>query len=167
MRTHYNPDRSGRSWSARLKHKGCFLSNGSTPWFQKMFYKRQISSHRCRHTLPNTRLTFRCVPVDERVHQRPAFAIVSGSKLEPVSFQGTHHLTFPGNAHGECPLVVLWDQRVQWSKTWSPRMEEHEELQAWLNGGRDARRRNEKSHEEGTVVSQKAMHLTTFVLVQK
>lgn len=133
--THYNPARSGRSWCARLKHKERFLSNSLIPWFHegnpwRMFYKRQISSHRFRPTLPNTRLTFRCVPVDERVHQRPAFAIVSSSKLEPVSFQGTHHLTFPGNSHGECPLVVLWDQWVQWSKTWSPRMEEHEELQA-------------------------------------
>lgn len=68
--------------------------------------------------------TFRGVPVDEGIHQRPAFAVVGCSQLQPISFQGAHDLALPGNAHGDCPLVVLTGQWVQRTTAWSPRVEE-------------------------------------------
>lgn len=80
--------------------------------------------------------TFRCVPVDEGVHQRPAFAIVGGSQLQPISFQGAHYLALPGNAHGECPLVILTGQWVQRTTAWSPGVEEDHQPQVWKEAKR-------------------------------
>lgn len=77
------------------------------------------------------RPTFRCVPVNKGVYQRPAFAIVGGSQLQPISLQSTDHVAFPGNTHGECPLVVLTSQRVQRSTARSPWVEEDQQPQIW------------------------------------
>lgn len=77
------------------------------------------------------RPTFRCVPVNKGVYQRPAFAIVGGSQLQPISLQSTDHVAFPGNTHGECPLVVLTAQRVQRSTARSPWVEEDQQPQIW------------------------------------
>lgn len=71
--------------------------------------------------------TFGCVPVDEGVHQGPAFTVVGSGQLQPVSLQGTDHLTLPGNAHGKRPLVVLTGQRVQRSAAGSPGVEEDQQ----------------------------------------
>lgn len=76
--------------------------------------------------------TFGRVPVDEGVHQRPAFAVVGGGQLQPIGLQSADHLALPGDAHGERPLVVLAGQRVQRSTAWSPGVEEHQQPQVWM-----------------------------------
>ncbi|TNN61876.1 hypothetical protein EYF80_027892 [Liparis tanakae] len=90
----------------------------------------QPNSARVRNTKP----TFGRVPVDEGVHQRPAFAVVGGGQLQPISFHGADHLALPGHAHGERPLVVLTGQRVQRSAARSPGVEEDQQPQLSVSG---------------------------------
>lgn len=96
--------------------------------------------------------TFRCVPVDERVHQWPAFAVVGGSQLQPISFQGADHLALPGHTHGERPLVVLTGQWVQRSAARSPGVEEDQQPQVWKKGRERMRRKTGTLHYLGLLL---------------
>ncbi len=106
--------------------------------------------------------TFRRVPVDKGVHQRPAFAVVGGSQLQPISFESADYLAFPGNTHGERPLMVLTGQRVQRSTAWCPGVKENQQPQIWRK--RKAKRADEEKYKLETLVNNiqfgtKAKHL--------